>query len=659
MSIMKPFIQGVLFFFISIHSGLAQDSLVVVSAKMLDNEHKIALSAMDGWIFREGYDSLWTHIEVDTYGWRKLKPTELSSKLADETGRVEGLFRLKFRLDNDFVNIPLGIGRGGWAATDIYIDGKFFASFGRIGDNFKTYKEYDPIDKLPVPTYLEAGKEHVIALHFVDYLAPFSFGLLKSQTISASTYQTEGLHSLLILAEPKYDSFVINASRENLIYRSIWLAVTILLALLFWLLFFQGPGEKKTLMFIGMYSSFCSLSNVTRFFLKNPDISFLAFRVSDLFFKLCIWMIFVLTLIIATRILNFKLAKGIKIFLAAYSILGALSIFFNFFLVILPVSSTLSFFFYAYIISSSWKKLTGAQWAIATGLTLSFLFGVFYGIYNSAGYNKHWQLIITGVYFSLPLSLLVYVSLRFKEMMKEVREKAQQVAEITKEREEQILAHQKIYKELLELEAQALRARMNPHFIFNSLNSIKAIINKNENEKAAGYLTTFSKLIRTLFQNSDKREVSLHEELETCRLYTQLERMRFGDKVEFVFDVDDRLDLKDIKVPALILQPFIENAIWHGLVPKEIGGRVTVSVVQNKGAVECIIDDDGIGRVLSAQYKAQYEATHQSKGIGLTQSRLDLDKMLNERDVSLQVVDKVEENGKPRGTKVILIFKEN
>jgi hypothetical protein len=127
--------------------------------------------------------------------------------------------------------------------------------------------------------------------------------------------------------------------------------------------------------------------------------------------------------------------------------------------------------------------------------------------------------------------------------------------------EQQKLKHE---KELLELEAKALRAQMNPHFIFNSLNSIKSLINKNENDKAAAYLTTFSKLIRTLFQNSDKREVSLYDELETCKLYTQVEQMRFGDKVDFVFDIDESIDLKDIKVPALILQPFIENAIWHG-----------------------------------------------------------------------------------------------
>lgn len=213
-------------------------------------------------------------------------------------------------------------------------------------------------------------------------------------------------------------------------------------------------------------------------------------------------------------------------------------------------------------------------------------------------------------------------------------------------------------KELLELEAKALRAQMNPHFIFNSLNSIKSLINKNENDKAANYLTTFSKLIRTLFQNSDKREVSLFEEIETCKLYTQLERMRFGDNIKFIFDVDETIDLKDIKVPALILQPFIENAIWHGLVPKETGGTIIFSVKETDGAVACMIDDDGIGRELSNQYKAQYRATHESKGIGMTQSRLELDKLLNEREDSIQIIDKINDAGKAEGTKVIITFKE-
>ena len=260
-------------------------------------------------------------------------------------------------------------------------------------------------------------------------------------------------------------------------------------------------------------------------------------------------------------------------------------------------------------------------------------------IITPAFWKSWWFWTIVGV---LVIGLFIFF---YKQHISSVRKK-----------ERKKIVHE---RELLEMEAKALRAQMNPHFIFNSLNSIKSLINKNDNEKAAGYLATFSKLIRTLLQNSDKREVSLFEELETCKLYTQLEKMRFGDKVNFIFDIDETIDLKDIKVPALVLQPFIENAIWHGLVPKESGGKVTVTVEENKGTIECVIDDDGIGRELSGKYKTQYEATHQSKGIGLTQSRLELDKLLNEREDSIRIIDKKSDSGIPAGTKVIISFKEN
>ena len=137
----------------------------------------------------------------------------------------------------------------------------------------------------------------------------------------------------------------------------------------------------------------------------------------------------------------------------------------------------------------------------------------------------------------------------------------------------------------------------------------------------------------------------MYEDLETCRLYTQIEKMRFGDKVDFIFNIHQSIDLKDVKIPALILQPFIENAIWHGLVPKESGGKVSVSVSEKKHAIECVIDHDGIGRELSKQYKAQYEVTHESKSIGLTQSRLELDRLLNEREDSIHIIDKKNEKG--------------
>jgi sensor histidine kinase YesM len=210
---------------------------------------------------------------------------------------------------------------------------------------------------------------------------------------------------------------------------------------------------------------------------------------------------------------------------------------------------------------------------------------------------------------------------------------------------------------LLETEAKALRAQMNPHFIFNCMNSIKLLMQQNENDKAVNYLTTFSKLIRTIFQNSDKREITLYDEIETCKLYTQLESMRFADKFGYAFSIDETIDLKLLMVPALIIQPFIENAIWHGIMPKENGGCVNMTVKRTGENVFCIIDDDGIGRETSKLNKFKGDA-HESRGVHLTQSRIDLDNLINQRNASLEIMDKKDENDKATGTTVILKFME-
>ena len=236
------------------------------------------------------------------------------------------------------------------------------------------------------------------------------------------------------------------------------------------------------------------------------------------------------------------------------------------------------------------------------------------------------------------IGLLVYIvgNLRARAVRKQERLKA---------------AHE---KELLEMEARALRAQMNPHFIFNCMNSIKALIQTDDKQKATDYLTTFSKLIRTLFQNSDKRQISLYDELETCRLYTQLKSMRLNGKLKYNFSIDPNVDLKSLMVPALIIQPFIENAIWHGIEPKD-EGTINITVKQNGNAIVCEVDDDGIGREMSQLNKPATPVIHETKGDHLSQARLNLEKMLNDTNTSIETIDRYD-NAQPAGTKVIIIF---
>ncbi|CAN5456491.1 hypothetical protein BH10BAC3_BH10BAC3_39870 [soil metagenome] len=217
----------------------------------------------------------------------------------------------------------------------------------------------------------------------------------------------------------------------------------------------------------------------------------------------------------------------------------------------------------------------------------------------------------------------------------------------------------KYEKEALELEAKALRSQMNPHFIFNCMNSMKSLIQRREVDSAVNYLTTFSKLLRTVLYNCDKREITLHDEIETSLLYVQLESMRFDNKYTYTFDIDKTIDTKSILVPALITQPFIENAIWHGIMPKEGSGNLSVSLRKENESIICVIDDNGIGREVSRQNKFKGEgATHQPKGMHLTQTRLDLDNLLNGRNASVEIMDKTDASGKPAGTTVIITFKE-
>ncbi|MEO8111426.1 MAG: histidine kinase [Ginsengibacter sp.] len=240
------------------------------------------------------------------------------------------------------------------------------------------------------------------------------------------------------------------------------------------------------------------------------------------------------------------------------------------------------------------------------------------------------------------LALMVYVVQRRIQF---IRKKEQQKSE-----------HE---KQLLELEAKALRAQMNPHFIFNCLNSIKALMQEEETAKGVKYLTTFSKLIRTLFNNADKKEISLSDEIETCKLYLQLEAMRFDAAINYTVDVDPDIDLKSVMIPALIIQPFIENAIWHGIVPGGTGGNIRLDVERNNGYVEIIVEDDGIGREVSQKNKAATKLAHDSKGVNLTQSRLELDNLLRQRHAKMEIIDKRDAMGNSSGTKVIIKIEED
>ena len=215
-------------------------------------------------------------------------------------------------------------------------------------------------------------------------------------------------------------------------------------------------------------------------------------------------------------------------------------------------------------------------------------------------------------------------------------------------------------KRILTLEQDVLRTQMNPHFIFNALNSIKHYIINNEQKNAVHYLNKFSKLVRKILESSTLKEVSLHEELETMDLYMNIENIRFSNEINYEINVDDTLNLSAIKVPPLVLQPFLENALWHGLSSKKGDKKIILSVFQpSKDFIQIDIEDNGIGRKASAKIKSDKVINRKSIGIKLTKERLNnFIKDLN-HPFSLVFNDLVDENKNPSGTKVALKIPTN
>jgi len=212
-------------------------------------------------------------------------------------------------------------------------------------------------------------------------------------------------------------------------------------------------------------------------------------------------------------------------------------------------------------------------------------------------------------------------------------------------------------REAVELHAMALRAQMNPHFIFNCLNSIKALIQEKQDKIAVKYLTTFVLLIRKQLDNTSN-QVALADELQTCKLYLEMEAMRFDGRIDFHFDITGDEWLNQVLIPPLTLQAVVENAVIHGLLTSEAGGRVDIKVYCKNDQVICEIKDNGIGREAAARLKEKSSHLHQSKGIHLLQERITLHNLIHKQDDSIRTIDLYHANGQAAGTMVIIKFKQ-
>jgi LytS/YehU family sensor histidine kinase len=316
---------------------------------------------------------------------------------------------------------------------------------------------------------------------------------------------------------------------------------------------------------------------------------------------------------------------------------------------ILFLSSILSLLYYL--------ELQKQNMSIEPAYSILYLGFILENVLFSLGLGHKQKLILDDRDFSK--SKLIEQLHENEKLRKDIQKQLERdVENLNKQAENEKLKTIKIKydKELAELKVSALRSQMNPHFIFNSLNSIKRYIIDSEKESAVFYLNKFSKLIRKILASTMEKETSLDEEIETMKLYVNIENIRFNNTIDFKVNVDNSLNLSAIKLPSLITQPFLENAIWHGLSLKKENKQLTLDLKKvNESQLQISIIDNGIGRQKSTEIKKKKLLKRNSVGIKLSEERLKHFSESYQNNCDIIFTD-LYVNKQPSGTKVSLLI---
>ena len=248
-------------------------------------------------------------------------------------------------------------------------------------------------------------------------------------------------------------------------------------------------------------------------------------------------------------------------------------------------------------------------------------------------YYKRWWFILSLLAF-IALVIFTIFRIRLNQLKREQEKESKTQIEISKN------------------ELKALRAQMNPHFLFNSLNSIQHYIISNKGDEAVFYLNRFAKLMRMILANSEKTTITLNEEINGLKIYIELEQMRFSTLFDFEINMDENIDADYEQIPSMLLQPYVENAILHGLVPKDGGGLLQINFFIKDNFLHITIQDNGIGRKKSVEIKSHSTKSHASMGMKITNDRLRLLSNIEQISYTVNFTDLYDEQSNPTGTRV-------
>jgi two-component system NtrC family sensor kinase len=434
----------------------------------------ISLVTLNECMFRERKDLGYTGKEADSMSWKQFSATMISVK----NGRAEGWLRLQFSLDSSFVTYPVCLFLDNWMAKDVYLNGVFIASSGNTGMNSQPYQEAAPpnINYETTPLALQPGIVYEIAIHFVDYVSPLNPSKLKSEG-DIGVY----------FAGPRFYYQINHTVQDMALYFTSYAVACLVLCLLFWFLYSQNNKEKVLLLIaFSITLLFLDISLIT-----VTVIPAATSYVASYILQFCPAVAWALLLVSCTMLLGEvfgrKLSRWFMAFILIVAICPVVGLFIN-----MPSYARLGYQIflvsvYGYLILSSWKHLKGAQWAVVAGVVLTFMVSAVFQ-YQSWLYNGLWPFpysypLAGGIFLSFPVSLMVYVGMRFKEILKEVQKNALEVVQLSEEKKEQAINQQKILE--LEVARQTVELRTS----LEHLKSTQSQLIQSEKMASLGELT--------------------------------------------------------------------------------------------------------------------------------------------------------------------------